>query len=87
MLTFSIMCSLIEKQVFTIPDKLMIDATRFAFEELKLVIELSSGLPLGAILSQCHTLDSNIHNIAIILSGGNIDVNEPLPWQQEEQLK
>ncbi|CAF5196423.1 unnamed protein product, partial [Rotaria sp. Silwood1] len=36
------MCSLIEKQVFTISDKLMIDATRFAFERLKLVIELAA---------------------------------------------
>jgi len=82
MLTFPIMCSFIEKQVFTVSDKIMIDATRFAFEHLKLVIELASGLPLGAILSQYNKLDSTIRNIAIVLTGGNIDLNEPLPWQQ-----
>ncbi|CAF1410484.1 unnamed protein product [Adineta steineri] len=84
MITFPIMCSFIEKQVFTIPDKVMIDATRFAFEHLKLVIELASGLSLGAILSQHNKLDTNIHNIAVIITGGNIDLNDRLPWQQEK---
>ncbi len=84
MLTFPIMCSFIEKQVFTVSDKILINATRFAFERLKLVIELASGLPLGAVLYQNDQLDSNIHNIAIILTGGNIDLNEPLPWQHEK---
>lgn len=84
MLTFPIMCSFIEKQVFTISDKVLIDTTRFAFEHLKLVIELASGLSLGAILFQYHKIDPNIRNIAIILSGGNIDLNEPLPWHEEK---
>jgi len=79
------MCSLIEKHVFNVSDKIMIDATRFAFERLKLVIELAAGLSLGAILSECNKLDSNIRNIAIILCGGNIDMNSPLPWQQEDK--
>ncbi|UJR29758.1 hypothetical protein I4U23_017306 [Adineta vaga] len=79
-LTFPIICSLVEKQVFNISDQAMIDATRFAFEQLKLVIELAAGLPLAAILSQIDRLDSAIHNIGIILCGGNIDLNQPLPW-------
>ena len=82
-LTFPIMCSLVEKQVFTISDKTMIDATQFAFERLKLVVELAAGLSLGALLSQCDRLDSNIRNIGIILCGGNIDLSVPLPWQQQ----
>ncbi len=84
MLTFPIMCSFIEKQVFTVSDKAMIDATRFAFEHLKLVIELASGLSLGALLSQYDMFDSSIQNIAMILTGGNIDLNEALPWQQDK---
>lgn len=76
------MCSLIEKQVFTISDKTMIDATRFAFERLKVVVELAAGLPLGAVLTQFDQLDSNIRNIGIILCGGNIDLSVPLPWQE-----
>lgn len=84
MLTFPIMCSFIEKQVFTVSDKIITDATQFAFEHLKLVIELASGLPLGAILSQFNKLDPTIRNIAVILTGGNIDLNGRLPWQQEK---
>ncbi len=75
------MCSLIEKQVLTVSDEVIIDATRFAFEQLKLVVELAAGLSLGALLSQYHTLDANIRHVAIILTGGNIDLNETLPWQ------
>jgi threonine dehydratase len=83
-LTFPIMCSLVEKQVFTISDKTMIDATKFAFERLKLVVELAAGLSLGAILYQFDRLDPNIRNIGIILCGGNIDLSVRLPWQQED---
>ena len=61
----------------------MIDATRFAFERLKLVVELAAGLSLGAIISHFEKLDSSIRNVAIILCGGNIDLSVPLPWQQE----
>jgi threonine dehydratase len=78
------MCSLIEKQVFTISDKTMIDATRFAFERLKLVVELAAGLSLGALISQFDRLDPTIRNIAVILCGGNIDLSVRLPWQEEE---
>ena len=77
------MCSLVEKQVFTVSDKAMIDATRFAFERLKLVVELAAGLSLGALLTQFDRLDANIRNIGIILCGGNIDLSVPLPWQEE----
>ncbi len=77
------MCSLVEKQVFVISDQSMIDATRFAFERLKLVVELAAGLSLGAILSQADRLDSDIRNVAVILCGGNIDLSLPLPWQHD----
>jgi threonine dehydratase len=75
------MCSLVEKQVFTLSDRAMIDATRFAFERLKLVVELAAGLSLGAILSHSDQLDASIRHVAVVLCGGNIDLNVPLPWQ------
>lgn len=62
----------------------MIEATRFAFERLKLVVELAAGLSLGALLSKFDQLDPNIRNIGIILCGGNIDLTVPLPWHQNE---
>ncbi|CAF1045636.1 unnamed protein product [Adineta ricciae] len=84
MLTFPIMCSLIEKHVFTVSDQIMIDAARFAFEHLKLVTEMSAGLSLGALLSQYQQLDANIRNIAIIISGGNVDPDDLLLWHQKQ---
>ena len=78
------MCSLVERQVFTISERAVADATRFAFEQLKLVIELAAGLSLGAIMSQCQTLDAAVRNVAVILTGGNIDLAVPLPWQQRD---
>ncbi|CAF0903381.1 unnamed protein product [Didymodactylos carnosus] len=83
-ITFPIMCDLVEKEVFTIDDASMIAATKFAFERLKLVVELASGCALAAILSdQLKTLDKNIKNIGVILCGGNIDINK-LPWIENE---
>ena len=84
-LTFPIMCSLIEKEVFVLPDAMMINATRFAFERLKLVVELAAGLALGAILSQSDRLEKKLQHIAVILCGGNIDLTVPLPWLDEEK--
>lgn len=81
-ITFPIMCSLIEKQVFNISEETMIKATRFAFERLKLVVELAAGLSLGALLYHCDQLDSSIRNVGVILCGGNIDLSVPLPWQE-----
>lgn len=74
------MCSLVEKQVFTISDSSMIEATRFAFERLKLVVELAAGLSLGAVLYQHEKIDPSIKNIGVILCGGNIDLSLRLPW-------
>ncbi|XP_037045209.1 serine racemase-like [Bradysia coprophila] len=79
-ITFPIMCSLVEKQVFTISEETMIKATRFAFERLKLVIELAAGLSLGAILYHSDQLDSSIRNVGVVLCGGNIDLSVSLPW-------
>ena len=61
----------------------MVDATQFAFERLKLVVELAAGLSLGAMLFHFDRLDSSIRNVGIILCGGNIDLTELLPWQQD----
>lgn len=76
------MCSLIEKHVFSISDETMIKAIRFAFERLKLVVELAAGLSLGSILYHCDQLDSSIRNVGVILCGGNIDLSTQLPWHQ-----
>lgn len=63
----------------------MIKATRFAFDRLKVVIELAAGLSLGAILYHSDQLDASIRNVGVILCGGNIDLSVPLPWLEEKK--
>jgi threonine dehydratase len=47
------------------------NAVRFAFETLKLVVEPGGAVGLAAVLSE--KIDGRNKNIAIILSGGNVD--------------
>ena len=79
-LTFPIMCELIEKDVFTLSDDEMIKATKFAFERMKIVVELASGASIAAVLSEKMRMNyPELKNIGVIVCGGNIDINN-LPW-------
>ena len=83
-LTFPIMCELVEKEVFTQSDKSMIEATRFMFERLKVVIELASGAAVAAALSdKMRDNHPELKNVGVILCGGNIDVDN-LPWYNKQ---
>jgi threonine dehydratase len=66
--------------VFTVSDEEMIEATRFVFERMKMVIELSAGAAVAAAKSSKFIKNyPEVQNVGIILCGGNIDVNK-LPW-------
>lgn len=79
-LTFPIMCDLVEKDVFSQNDESMIEATKFVFERLKLVVELASGAAVAAVLSdKMKQQYPDIKHVGVILCGGNIDINH-LPW-------
>lgn len=61
-------------------DAEIIKAMRLVWERLKLVIEPSSGTGVAAIIkSDFASLDSSIKNVAVILCGGNVDLDS-LPW-------
>ncbi len=51
---------------------------RLTWEKLKLVIEPSAAVPLGALLER--TLPVAGMRVGVILSGGNVDLDR-LPWQ------
>ena len=57
--------------VLTVSDAEVRQAIRFAFEELKLVVEPGGAVALAALLSGCFPVNGK--SVAIILSGGNID--------------
>ena len=58
--------------VVTVSDAEIVDAMRFAFERLKLVLEPSGASALAALLSA--KLDARGLRTGVILSGGNVDV-------------
>jgi threonine dehydratase len=69
-LTFPILCALIG-QGFTVSDAEVAAAVRYAFAELKLVVEPGGAVGLAALLAG--KLDVSGKVVATVLSGGNVD--------------
>ena len=70
-LTFAINRVLLD-QVVTVSDPALVDAMRFAFERLKLVLEPSGAAGLAALLAGRVLLERS-SRVGVILSGGNVD--------------
>jgi threonine dehydratase len=70
-LTFAVIRELVSA-VVTVSDAEIVDAMRFAFERLKLVLEPSGASALAALLSG--KVESRGLRAGVILSGGNVDV-------------
>jgi threonine dehydratase len=66
--------------IVTVSEDAIIEATRFTWERMKTVIEPSSAVPLAAIMEG--KLDVRGMRVAIILSGGNVDL-DALPWTRK----
>lgn len=71
-LTFAINRDLLS-DVLTVSDDEVRSAMRFAFRNLKLVVEPGGAVALAAVLSG--KLDTAGKTTAIVLSGGNVDVD------------
>ena len=65
------------EQIVTVSEDSIVEAMRLVWERMKIVIEPSSAVPLGAILEG--KIDLQTYKIGIILSGGNLDL-ENLPF-------
>ena len=59
-------------QIATVSEREILDALRFIWERLKIVIEPSSAVPVAAVLKG--GLDLEGRRVGIILSGGNVDL-------------
>jgi threonine dehydratase len=58
----------------------IVAAMRLVWDELKIVIEASSAVPLAALLNG--SLSADGQRVGIILTGGNVDLQR-LPWKQD----
>lgn len=75
-LTFPIIQRYVQ-EIITVSEEAIIEAMRYIWERMKIVVEPSASVPLGAILS--HTSRFSNKRIGMILSGGNVDLKQ-LPW-------
>lgn len=64
-------------EILTVSEEMIIQAMRTIWERMKIVIEPSSAVPFGAMLSSPRTFAGK--RVGVILSGGNVELSK-LPW-------
>ena len=64
-------------QIVTVSEEAIIAGMRHVWERMKIVIEPSAAVPVGALLEK--KVDLTGKRIGVILSGGNVDLDK-LPW-------
>lgn len=64
--------------IVTVDEQAIVDAMRFVWERMKIVIEASAAVPVAALLDG--TIEGGGKRIGVIVSGGNVDLDR-LPWQ------
>ncbi|MGA1866347.1 MAG: pyridoxal-phosphate dependent enzyme [Thermoplasmatota archaeon] len=82
-LTFSIIREKVD-DIVTVPEEGIVRAMRIIWERMKLIVEPSAAVPLGALLE--NRLEVSGKRIGIILSGGNVDLDS-LPWSRNDGRK
>ena len=68
--------------IVTVSEAGIITAMQLLFEALKVVVEPSAAVPYAAILEGRVAVAGR--RIGILLSGGNIDLDLPLPWARAQ---
>jgi threonine dehydratase len=76
--TFSIVQSRVEG-IVTVSEQGIVDAMKFVWERVKIVIEPSSAVAVGVLWER--KIDLTGLKVGVILSGGNVDLGK-LPWAQ-----
>jgi threonine dehydratase len=64
-------------EIMTVSEEAIVKAMRHIWERMKIIVEPSAAVPLGAVMSRRKELKGK--RIGIILSGGNVDLGN-LPW-------
>jgi threonine dehydratase len=67
--------------VVTVGEDAIVAAMRAIWETMKIVIEPSAAVPYAAILE--HKIDLGGRRVAVILTGGNVDL-DALPWMRKK---
>ena len=75
-LTFPVIADLVD-DIITVTEEEIIDSMRMIWERLKMIVEPSSSITLGAILKNKDKFNGK--KVGLIISGGNVDLDH-LPW-------
>lgn len=67
--------------VITVTEGEIIAAMRILWERMKLLIEPSAAVGVAAVLSERFKALPNLNNVAVVLCGGNVDLDN-LPWKK-----
>ncbi len=67
------------EEVITVSDVQIVEAMRLLWERAKLVVEPSAAVSLAVVLSERFRALSGISRVAVVLTGGNVDLDR-LPW-------
>ena len=70
------------EQIVTVSEQGIVDAMKFVWERVKIIIEPSAAVPVGVLWEK--KIDLTGLSVGVILSGGNVDL-EKLPWGQMER--
>lgn len=74
--TFGIISRWVD-DIVTVAESDIVDAMRFVWTRMKIVVEPSAAVPMAALLSR--RFDARGGRVGIVLSGGNVDLDR-LPW-------
>ena len=77
--TWPIIRDLVEA-IIVVPDEKTIDAMKFFWSRTKQIIEPSAAVAVAAALSSKFPEQTSVKRVGIILSGGNLSLDQ-LPWQ------
>jgi threonine dehydratase len=64
--------------MITVSEQAMLDAMRFLWERMKLVVEPTGALAAAAVLDG--QVDVRGRRVGVILSGGNVDIIQAARW-------
>ncbi|TFG25769.1 MAG: pyridoxal-phosphate dependent enzyme [Promethearchaeota archaeon] len=81
--TFSFIKEYVD-DILTVSEEEIIEAMRFIWERMKIIVEPSGVVPVAAILSQ--KIKTQGHRIGLILSVGNIELNEFFSYLENQIL-
>ena len=81
--TFKIIQSYVD-EIVTVSEREILDAMKFLWDRLKIIVEPSGAVPIAALLSK--KIDIEEKKVGAIISGGNIDV-EPFFQMLEQKIE